>query len=301
MDNSAAGHLFVLTRSPLGYEYMSMQFPIKDFRAGQIVIAEGTAGDMIYIVKSGRLEVSKQVKDKKVILGELAEGEIVGEMSIFTPGNIRIATVRALVASELVEFRAQDFKAVLEKSPNIVTAVLRAVIQRLRNTTLNISVRNSDAPFISILAVLGMLLGRRCAQPHDTPCPYCREQSVIQIADAYSTLGAVLDISHEEIDHYLSRAVSMHLIKKGEHTIRIQNPELIGRMITGKADGVEGQEEGGFRQEQIYVTPDALAKEWGVPLLTVMERLSLIEPDAIFVKRDFTEKLKSRIDELRRP
>lgn len=278
-----------------------MNFPLRDFRAGQIVIAEGTSGDTIYIVKSGTLEVSKKVKDKKIILGELGEGEIVGEMSIFTPGHMRLATVRALVDSELVEFRAQDFKALLESSPNIITAVMKAVVRRLRTTTLNLSARPSDAPFMSILAVLGMLLGRRCKQPADTPCPYCREQSVIPIAEAYRTLGGVLGLCKEEIDFYIDRAVSMHLIKKGEHTIRIQDPERIDDMLAGGQYNPPGPDSCAFRQEPLFVTPGELAKELGVPLMTVMERLDLIEPEAILIKRDYTENLRNRIGELKRP
>lgn len=129
-------------------------------------MAAGETGDTLFIVRRGRLEVSRHMGGEHVILGELGEGEIVGEMAIFSASHVRMATVRAMVDSELIELRAEEFTSVLEKSPPIVAAVLKAVVRRLRSTMANIS----DEP------------GETCAFKHEdayiTPASLAHEMGV---------------------------------------------------------------------------------------------------------------------------
>ncbi len=122
-----------------------MRFPLRTYRAGDTVLAEGQKGEMLYIVRSGRLQATRLAGDHRIVLGEIGEGEIVGEMSIFSPDHTRSATVRAIADSELVEISAEDFKAILSKTPPIVTAVIRAAVQRLRGMDIALS-RAGTAP-----------------------------------------------------------------------------------------------------------------------------------------------------------
>src|SRR5687768_6642063 len=52
--------------------------------AGSVVIHEGKPGENLYIVRSGRLKVEKEVDGKRLVLGELAPGTAFGEMSLIT-------------------------------------------------------------------------------------------------------------------------------------------------------------------------------------------------------------------------
>jgi uncharacterized protein (TIGR02266 family) len=65
------------------------------FDDAQIIFEEGSHGDWVYVIESGRVEISKQVEGEKVVLGVLKPGEIFGEINYFTK-TPRTATARAV-------------------------------------------------------------------------------------------------------------------------------------------------------------------------------------------------------------
>src|SRR5262249_54855251 len=64
-------------------------------------------------------------------VGEIAPGEVVGEMSIFT-GEARSARVRALRASSLVSLNRAAFERLIARRPEMLVELTRLLIQRLR-------------------------------------------------------------------------------------------------------------------------------------------------------------------------
>ncbi|MFC1867816.1 cyclic nucleotide-binding domain-containing protein [Thermodesulfobacteriota bacterium] len=78
-------------------------FPIaseKRYEDGDIVYKEGNAGDWIYIVLSGSVEISKDIGKRYFILGSLGTGDIFGDHS-YLGGINRATTVRSIGKSTL--------------------------------------------------------------------------------------------------------------------------------------------------------------------------------------------------------
>ena len=65
------------------------------FQDGHIIIKEGSSGDWVYQIISGSVEISKEVRGKRIIIQRLKEGEIFGELG-FLKGSKRSATARAI-------------------------------------------------------------------------------------------------------------------------------------------------------------------------------------------------------------
>jgi len=51
------------------------------YEDGKVIFEEGTYGDWIYLIDEGAVEIFKTVEGKKVIVGVLKEGEILGELA----------------------------------------------------------------------------------------------------------------------------------------------------------------------------------------------------------------------------
>ncbi len=87
-----------------------------EVKAGQVIIRQGDPGDYYYIVKSGRVSVSrKSERDGKVVmLSELGEGEGFGEEALVS-GTPRNANVIALASSELMRLAKPDFDELLRE------------------------------------------------------------------------------------------------------------------------------------------------------------------------------------------
>lgn len=101
-------------------------FSVEKYNAGDTIIKEGETGDYSFKILTGIIEVIKEVDGKQQVLTQLGEGEIVGELAIFSK-QPRTATIRAV---EMTTIRVMDRDSVekeLEKlSPwvgNMITAL----------------------------------------------------------------------------------------------------------------------------------------------------------------------------------
>ncbi len=112
---------------------VDVMFLQKKFSAGQILLKEGDSGYSGFIVKKGRLEVSRQAGERRVVLGELGEGDIVGESALFDDIR-RNATVRALTDGEMLVFGKRDIINMTRKSPLELFMVLDALTVKISRT-----------------------------------------------------------------------------------------------------------------------------------------------------------------------
>jgi CRP-like cAMP-binding protein len=102
--------------------------PVK-FRAGEVIIQEGAAGDVMYLIEAGRVEVVADA-GRPMTLATLADGEFFGEMALLT-GRPRMATVRAVSDVDLWELKKADFDALLLKYPPLTIALSKVLGERL--------------------------------------------------------------------------------------------------------------------------------------------------------------------------
>ena len=112
---------------------------------GDVILEEGSHGSGVYILSSGKVEISKIVQGKKVVLDMLGPGDMFGEMSYLDPAP-RSATATALEHTVL-EILDKDF---LDREFNQISSDFREIIsnlvKRLRKTNDNVvlPVRRSE-------------------------------------------------------------------------------------------------------------------------------------------------------------
>ncbi|MDH6246543.1 cyclic nucleotide-binding domain-containing protein [Mycobacterium sp. OTB74] len=79
--------------------------------AGQLVFEQTTIGDLIYVVKEGRFEITRELPDgKTVLLFTAGPGDYFGEIGPLF-GLPRTATVRALTEGTVVGYTVNEFRA----------------------------------------------------------------------------------------------------------------------------------------------------------------------------------------------
>jgi NTE family protein len=98
---------------------------------GETLMRQGEPGDALYMLVSGRLRVYIDEHEQRRIVREIARGEVVGEMSLYTDAP-RSATLVAIRDSVLVSLDKADFNQLLATSPEVSTALTRQIIQRLQ-------------------------------------------------------------------------------------------------------------------------------------------------------------------------
>ncbi|MBI3240793.1 MAG: cyclic nucleotide-binding domain-containing protein [Chloroflexi bacterium] len=106
---------------------------IRDYPADTVLCQEGRIEDVFYVIISGSVEVAKAMSptDRRV-LNRLGRHEFFGEMAL-VHSVPRVATVRTLEPTTVLEIYRKPFEAVLYRSPAMAVTVVREVVGRLRN------------------------------------------------------------------------------------------------------------------------------------------------------------------------
>lgn len=97
--------------------------------AGEWLFHEGDAGEAMYIVRAGRLEVVDGTVG--TLICELGRGDAVGELALLTSAP-RAASVRAARTSDLVAIDRLDFDQLLQSTPALSVALSRTLAEQLR-------------------------------------------------------------------------------------------------------------------------------------------------------------------------
>lgn len=100
---------------------------------GELLFAEGSAGDRAYVVKEGQLEILKASSGRDVLLSVSRPGEVIGEMALLEQ-KPRMASVRARSASELLVIHKEQFDHLLRTSPSAARTMFYTVLERWRET-----------------------------------------------------------------------------------------------------------------------------------------------------------------------
>lgn len=107
------------------------------YGAGEVIFKEGSHGAAVYVLSSGKVEISKMIQGKKIVVEILGPGDVFGEMSYIDHAP-RSATAIAL-ENTVLELVDKDF---LDREFNQVASNFREIIcnlvRRLRKTTQNI-------------------------------------------------------------------------------------------------------------------------------------------------------------------
>ena len=103
------------------------EVPVRQFAAGDTIIAEGSIAHEMYLVRKGRAEI--RVKDRPV--EDVGPGGIFGEMALIDQST-RSATVVAVEDTEIVPINERLFVILVQDAPYFALDVMRTLVARIR-------------------------------------------------------------------------------------------------------------------------------------------------------------------------
>jgi signal transduction histidine kinase len=104
----------------------------RSFASGQEIFREGDAGDGLYLVKSGLVEISGLLTDKaRHVFLQAGPGDMFGEMAVIED-KPRSAGATARQSTKAWFFSRPDMLALVETSPALSLVLLREISSRLR-------------------------------------------------------------------------------------------------------------------------------------------------------------------------
>ncbi len=110
---------------------------------GDELVKESDAGDCLYVIKEGRVRITKKTADNKLIdLAELSAGECFGEMALFDDED-RSASAYALSRCSVIRVKRDDLIDVMMEYPMIAIDLLKIFVKRLRKSNARIEALSS--------------------------------------------------------------------------------------------------------------------------------------------------------------
>ena len=118
--------------TPQEIDWMLAKWQPREVSEGTVIIKEGTTGDEMFIIESGRVEINLIRGDVVLLLTELQESSFFGEMSILT-SKPRSATVKAKTDVRLLVLRKQELTDINNENPKVAAKFLLAMGEDLCN------------------------------------------------------------------------------------------------------------------------------------------------------------------------
>jgi CRP-like cAMP-binding protein len=107
----------------------------KRFETGQVLFQQGDYGDILYIIKSGRVKiVSDGTQGEELVFNQFGPGDFFGEMALID-GAPRSASAVALTTAEMLLLKRDDFLHVLAEHPLVAVEIIRGISTKLRFAT----------------------------------------------------------------------------------------------------------------------------------------------------------------------
>ena len=133
------------------------QNELQTFEDGEIVFREGEESSAMYVLRSGTIEILKDVAGHQVRLAMLDRGSFFGEMSLLE-GLPRSATARAIGKASLLVLRPGSLLLQIRRDPTFAFELLRQMSGRIRDLNDKLVFKLATAEFGNRLARSALLM-----------------------------------------------------------------------------------------------------------------------------------------------
>ena len=112
---------------------LTAELAIKRCKAGEVLYAEGDTGDSLFILRSGGVSLSRAKEGEQTMVAQIAAGSLVGEMALMGD-PVRRDTARAMLASELVELKREQFLMLAQRPDAPLELLQRSASRRVTDS-----------------------------------------------------------------------------------------------------------------------------------------------------------------------
>lgn len=193
----------------------------RTFAQGEVIFQEGTQGDVMYVIREGRVLIKREhASGRTIALIEMGAGDIFGELAVFDK-EVRSATVECVAPTSVVALTAGDVSRVLKRNPEIAIKVIVSLSRRLREANSRIG----DQYFQSTEGrIVNVVLGLAEQQNgHVAPGSFLRANQ--------SEIAQLASTSRETVSRFLASCQRNDLLTTFRGRLQIRDPEGLRRMV----------------------------------------------------------------------
>ncbi len=183
----------------------------KQLQAGQVLFYEGDRGEAMYLIREGKIKITKGKGDEEKTLAVLKEGDFFGEMAIID-GSPRSAGAVALTPVSLLVIDKESFKEKLRENP-LIEYVLETLSRRLRTADEQIrllTIKSEERRVLAHIITKAKETGRETEGGTEIT-PF-----------SFENLGNITGISESKVRDYINKLVQVNLVALRENSLIIR-------------------------------------------------------------------------------
>jgi CRP-like cAMP-binding protein len=187
-----------------------------EFKAGNVIFAEGDPGGDLFFLKEGQVEVYREVDGRKISLAVLNPGEVLGIMTCLTR-EPRLASARAMSDVKALVVKQAGIKTLISTTPQWVHTVIKDFILRIKrmndvyaSAMKDLARQELEGPLLRTatqvavgLAGIGGLMAPAAG----------KEPRLVDVDRALGHLSQVLDTPRDAIDQIFAVFLEVGLLK----------------------------------------------------------------------------------------
>jgi len=157
----------------------------RDFPPNQIIVREGAAGNSMFFITAGLVEVRKKDPNTGIdfLLSEMGPGQNFGEMSLLT-GKPRTASVTALQPTTCAVLEQKDFQELFLQYPKIGIALTTILAERVEAASQQVGIEFINLAKLQIdPLVLGLLPQTMMLQHRMIPVAFCNNRLTLAMTN----------------------------------------------------------------------------------------------------------------------
>ncbi|HAD81891.1 MAG: hypothetical protein A2509_11690 [Candidatus Edwardsbacteria bacterium RIFOXYD12_FULL_50_11] len=182
----------------------------KNFKPDEVIFRQGDAGSEMYLIRAGKIKISRSAGNIEKTLAIIKEGDFFGEMAVID-GSPRSATATAVDEVNLLIVDRDAFKSQLKDNP-MIEYVLETMTRRLRDTNRQVEFLLIRDEMRRVVALLVSMAKERGAQT--------AEGIVVDFPYDYAALGGIIGIDASKTEEIVKKLLTLKLI-------RIEDKKLI--------------------------------------------------------------------------
>lgn len=192
----------------------------REFPKGTVLFKEGEPGKEMYVVQSGKVNITKTVRDTDKILATLGPGEFFGEMSILN-NKPRSAGASMAEDGKLLVIDPRTFEAMIRGNVEIAVRLIKKLSDRLQDADEqieNLLLRDPNSRVVHNL--LQQALKRGKPTPQGTLV-------VVNLVELHSRMG----LTAEEVSDAIQRTAKARIFVVVPEGVVIPDPNKMQKYL----------------------------------------------------------------------
>lgn len=191
--------------------------------AGEVIFREGDTAETMFVVRKGRVRITKKVRGGEKTFAILGPGEFFGEMAILT-GQPRSATATALDDVTLLELDAKRFETMITTQAEIAVRIIQKLARRLDDADALIAILTKRDPKTRV--ILGLL-----REAEQRGFPGSDEHAVVVQRD-FDELAEELGVKRVELDETVARMMRVGVLRPAQDGIEIVSRDKLNEFLS---------------------------------------------------------------------